>query len=42
MIAGPVFEVDPFERRVNLDPQPITALGRFEHEAVVVDPQRGL
>ncbi|MFC5996394.1 alkaline phosphatase PhoX [Pseudonocardia hispaniensis] len=38
---GYVFEVDPFDRRANLDPQPIKALGRFEHEAAVVDPRTG-
>jgi uncharacterized protein len=38
---GYVFEVDPFDRKANLDPQPIKALGRFEHEAVAVDPRRG-
>ena len=26
---------------LNLDPTPLTALGRFAHEAVVVDPRRG-
>jgi secreted PhoX family phosphatase len=36
---GYVFEVDPFDQRANLDPQPIKALGRFAHEAVVVDPE---
>ncbi|MBA2309852.1 MAG: DUF839 domain-containing protein [Pseudonocardiales bacterium] len=38
---GYVFEVDPFDRGANKDPKPIKALGRFEHEAVVVDPHRG-
>jgi uncharacterized protein len=38
---GYVFEVDPFDRGANRDPQPIKALGRFEHEAAVVDPHRG-
>jgi secreted PhoX family phosphatase len=38
---GYVFEVDPFDRNANRNPQPITALGRFEHEAVAVDPRRG-
>ncbi|MDN5859091.1 MAG: PhoX family protein [Pseudonocardia sp.] len=38
---GYVFEVDPFDPAANRDPQPIKALGRFEHEAVAVDPQRG-
>ena len=35
---GYVFEVDPFDQDANRDPQPITALGRFAHEAVAVDP----
>jgi secreted PhoX family phosphatase len=38
---GYVFEVDPFDRKAILDPQPIRALGRFAHEAVVVDPNIG-
>ncbi|WP_432038774.1 alkaline phosphatase PhoX [Streptomyces cucumeris] len=38
---GYVFEVDPHDRRANRDPQPIKALGRYAHEAVVVDPRRG-
>jgi hypothetical protein len=38
---GYVFEVDPHDRRANRDPQPIKALGRFEHEAAAVDPRRG-
>ena len=35
---GYVFEVDPHDQRANWNPQPILALGRFAHEAVVVDP----
>ena len=35
---GYVFEVDPYDRSANEDPTPIVALGRFEHEAVAVDP----
>ncbi|MFD2091521.1 alkaline phosphatase PhoX [Blastococcus deserti] len=35
---GYVFEVDPFDEAANRDPKPIKALGRFAHEAVVVDP----
>ena len=35
---GYVFEVDPFDQEANRDPRPIKALGRFPHEAVVVDP----
>ena len=38
---GFVFEVDPYDMSANLDPQPISALGRFEHEAVAVDPDTG-
>lgn len=38
---GYVFEVDPLDRLANLHPAPIKALGRFRHEAVVVDPGRG-
>lgn len=33
--------MDPFDREANKNPQPIKALGRFEHEAVAVDPHRG-
>ncbi|MFI1887484.1 alkaline phosphatase PhoX [Streptomyces jumonjinensis] len=38
---GYVFEVDPYDRRANRDPRPIKALGRYAHEAVVIDPRRG-
>ncbi|WP_030573977.1 alkaline phosphatase PhoX [Streptomyces aureocirculatus] len=38
---GYVFEVDPYDWRANRDPKPIKALGRYAHEAVVVDPKRG-
>ncbi|PKV85069.1 alkaline phosphatase PhoX [Streptomyces sp. TLI_146] len=38
---GYVFEVDPCDRRANRDPKPLKALGRYAHEAVVVDPRRG-
>lgn len=38
---GYVFEVDPANVAANRDPQPILALGRFEHEAVAIDPNRG-
>ncbi|WP_030815381.1 alkaline phosphatase PhoX [Streptomyces sp. NRRL F-2799] len=38
---GYVFEVDPADRRANRAPEPIKALGRYAHEAVVVDPKRG-
>ncbi|MBC8093207.1 MAG: DUF839 domain-containing protein, partial [Pseudonocardia sp.] len=36
---GYVFEVDPFDRDANLDPKPIKALGRYDHEAAAVDPE---
>ncbi|MGK5728397.1 alkaline phosphatase PhoX [Streptomyces sp. URMC 124] len=38
---GYVFEVDPHDRRANRAPQPVKALGRYAHEAVVTDPSRG-
>jgi secreted PhoX family phosphatase len=38
---GFVFEVDPADPAHNLDPQPLTALGRYAHEAAVVDPTSG-
>jgi secreted PhoX family phosphatase len=38
---GFVFEVDPIDPGNNVNPIPLTALGRFAHEAVVVDPHRG-
>lgn len=38
---GYVFEVDPADRRANQNPKPVKALGRYAHEAVVVDPRRG-
>ncbi len=38
---GYVFDVDPFDRGANRDPQPIKALGRYAHEAAAVDPRRG-
>ncbi|MEU3446818.1 alkaline phosphatase PhoX [Streptomyces thermolilacinus] len=37
---GYVFEVDPHDRRANRDPKPVKAFGRFDHEAVVIDPRR--
>jgi secreted PhoX family phosphatase len=36
---GYVFEVDPYDQHANLDPRPLTFLGRFAHEAVAVDPE---
>ncbi|MFI9049916.1 alkaline phosphatase PhoX [Streptomyces sp. NPDC053427] len=38
---GYVFEVDPHDRKAGRDPKPVKALGRYAHEAVVVDPRRG-
>lgn len=38
---GFVFEVDPFDRRANRDPRPVKAFGRYDHEAVVIDPRTG-
>ncbi|WP_263171344.1 PhoX family protein [Streptomyces sp. SCSIO ZS0520] len=38
---GYVFEVDPEDARANRDPEPLKALGRYAHEAVVVDGRRG-
>ncbi|GAA3306856.1 alkaline phosphatase PhoX [Streptomyces cinereospinus] len=38
---GYVFEVDPRDRRANRDPKPLTFFGRYDHEAVVIDPRRG-
>ncbi|MFM9367174.1 alkaline phosphatase PhoX [Streptomyces sp. Da 82-17] len=38
---GYVFEVDPLDRRANQDPKPLKFFGRYDHEAVVVDPRTG-
>lgn len=38
---GYVFEVDPYDREANRNPKPIKAMGRYAHEAVVVDPKTG-
>ncbi|MEA2227131.1 MAG: uncharacterized protein QOF04_761 [Solirubrobacteraceae bacterium] len=38
---GYVFEVDPYDQAANRDPTPIRALGRYAHEALVVDPDTG-
>jgi secreted PhoX family phosphatase len=38
---GYVFEVDPYDQEANRNPKPIRALGRFAHEAVVVDQAAG-
>ncbi|MCK9900715.1 PhoX family protein [Frankia sp. Cpl3] len=39
---GYVFEVDPFGRLRDREAVPLTALGRFAHEAVAVDPRTGV
>src|SRR5215212_6559278 len=38
---GYVFEVDPYDVDANREPTPIKALGRYAHEALVIDPDRG-
>ena len=38
---GYVFEVSPYDNDVNQDAKPLKFLGRFPHEAVVVDPETG-
>jgi secreted PhoX family phosphatase len=38
---GWVFEVSPYKPEANVTPTPLTALGRYAHEAVVADPVRG-
>jgi secreted PhoX family phosphatase len=38
---GYVFEVDPYDVDANREPKPIKALGRYAHEALVIDPDRG-
>ncbi|MEV0635614.1 alkaline phosphatase PhoX [Streptomyces sp. NPDC050619] len=38
---GYVFEVDPRDRRANKNPKPLKFFGRYDHEAVVIDPRRG-
>lgn len=38
---GFIFEVDPYDDRHNENPTPLTAMGRFQHEAVAVDPRTG-
>ncbi|MFC0629282.1 alkaline phosphatase PhoX [Kribbella deserti] len=39
---GYIFEVDPYDNRRNVDPTPLTAMGRFQHEAVALDPATGI
>jgi secreted PhoX family phosphatase len=38
---GYVFEVDPYDQDANRDPKPLKALGRYAHEALVIDPDSG-
>ena len=38
---GYVFEVSPYHPEANHAPEPLVALGRFAHAAVVADPVRG-
>lgn len=38
---GWVFEVDPSNPANNVNPTPLSAMGRFAHEAVAIDPIRG-
>lgn len=38
---GFVFEVDPRDPLRNMNPTPLTALGRFAHEAAAIDPRSG-
>ncbi|MEU9871021.1 alkaline phosphatase PhoX [Actinomadura sp. NPDC048021] len=37
---GFIFEVDPYDQG-RTDPEPLTAMGRFQHEAIAVDPRDG-
>lgn len=39
---GFVFEVDPYDDGRNVNPTPLAAMGRFQHEAVAVDPHTGV
>ncbi|GAA4234306.1 PhoX family protein [Actinomadura meridiana] len=38
---GFIFEVDPY-RQDRTVPEPLTAMGRFQHEAIAVDPRDGV
>jgi secreted PhoX family phosphatase len=38
---GYVFEVDPYDQEANRDPKPIKSLGRYAHEALVINPDTG-
>lgn len=42
MDHGFVFEVDPYDNARNADPAPLKQMGRFQHEAVAVDPRTGI
>ena len=39
---GFIFEVDPYDDRRNDNPTPLKAMGRFQHEAVAIDPATGI
>lgn len=41
MSHGWIFEVDPYDNTRNADPTPLKAMGRFQHEAIAVDPGSG-
>lgn len=38
---GWIFEVDPYHPARNARPTPLTAMGRFAHEAICIDPRTG-
>jgi secreted PhoX family phosphatase len=42
MSHGWIFEVDPHDHARNAEPTPLTAMGRFQHEAIAVDPRTGV
>ena len=39
---GFIFEVDPYDDRRNDNPTPLKEMGRFQHEAVAIDPATGI
>ncbi len=39
---GFIFEVDPYDDHRNENPVPLKAMGRFQHEAVAIDPHTGI
>ena len=39
---GFIFEVDAHDERRNRHPVPLKAMGRFQHEAVAIDPRTGI